>query len=133
MIILSYVFLGFGIFIWYRIISGKMCSTDIIFTIVDKPQVLHAILIFIQTNWLTYLHVLQEDEYPDVQLSIFIDQPTPFLPEALEDVINQDYPKKRINLFLQNQVKKSTIQSRESNNRFIQRKINENYERSLWK
>ncbi|XP_063410328.1 multifunctional procollagen lysine hydroxylase and glycosyltransferase LH3-like isoform X1 [Mytilus trossulus] len=49
------------------------------------------------------LEGLKEDEYPDVQLSIFIDQPTPFLPEALEDIVNQDYPKKRINLFLQNQ------------------------------
>ena len=42
----------------------------------------------------------QEKEYPEVQLSIFIDQPTPFITEALELVGGLDYPKSKINLFI---------------------------------
>lgn len=49
------------------------------------------------------LQGLQEDEYPIVQLSIFIDHPTPFLNESLLDIANLDYPKKRMDLFLQYQ------------------------------
>ena len=46
---------------------------------------------------------LKEDEYPTVQLSVFIDQPTPFLADALQKIAKQEYPKKRMDLFIQNQ------------------------------
>ena len=50
------------------------------------------------------LYFIQEDEYPAVQLSVFIDQPTPFLTDALQKIAKQEYPKKRMDLFIQNQV-----------------------------
>ena len=51
-------------------------------------------------KWFKIKNIFQEKEYPEIQLSIFIDQPTPFITEALELVGGLDYPKSKINLFI---------------------------------
>ncbi|XP_063409563.1 procollagen-lysine,2-oxoglutarate 5-dioxygenase 1-like [Mytilus trossulus] len=45
---------------------------------------------------------LKKDDYPIVQLSVFIDQPIPFLVEGLKTIKDLDYPKKRIDLLVYN-------------------------------
>ncbi|XP_063420555.1 procollagen-lysine,2-oxoglutarate 5-dioxygenase 1-like [Mytilus trossulus] len=46
------------------------------------------------------LKKFEEDAYPNVQLSVFIDEPTPFITEALELIGDLDYPKSKMNLFV---------------------------------
>ncbi|XP_071146019.1 procollagen-lysine,2-oxoglutarate 5-dioxygenase 1-like isoform X2 [Mytilus edulis] len=48
------------------------------------------------------LKELKKDDYPIVQLSVFIDQPIPFLVEGLKTIKDLDYPKKRIDLLVYN-------------------------------
>ncbi|VDI63095.1 lysyl hydroxylase/galactosyltransferase/glucosyltransferase [Mytilus galloprovincialis] len=48
------------------------------------------------------LKELKKDDYPIVQLSVFIDQPTPFLVEGLKTIKDLDYPKKRIDFLVYN-------------------------------
>lgn len=42
------------------------------------------------------LDIAQEENYPTVLLSIFVDKPTPFFEEFLERIENIDYPKSRL-------------------------------------
>ncbi|VDI45671.1 Hypothetical predicted protein [Mytilus galloprovincialis] len=46
------------------------------------------------------LNNFEEDAYPNVQLSVFIDEPTPFITEAMELIGDLDYPKSKMNLFV---------------------------------
>lgn len=43
-------------------------------------------------------------ELPTVLMGIFIEQPTPFLEEQLENVYKIDYPKNKMHLFIHNAV-----------------------------
>ncbi|XP_050683668.1 procollagen-lysine,2-oxoglutarate 5-dioxygenase isoform X2 [Leptidea sinapis] len=47
---------------------------------------------------------LEEEELPQVMLGVFIEQPTPFLEEFLNSILDFDYPKNKIQLFLHNNV-----------------------------
>ncbi|KAJ3611007.1 hypothetical protein NHX12_021023 [Muraenolepis orangiensis] len=52
------------------------------------------------------LHMLdlsQLEVYPEVLLGVFIQQPTPFVPEFLQRLLNLDYPRDKLHLFLHNQ------------------------------
>ncbi|XP_067851129.1 procollagen-lysine,2-oxoglutarate 5-dioxygenase 2 isoform X2 [Heptranchias perlo] len=42
------------------------------------------------------------DEYPSVTVGIFIERPTPFLPEFLERLLTLDYPRKKLTFFIHN-------------------------------
>ena len=46
----------------------------------------------------------QDDEFPTVLVSLFFEQPTPFVEEFLERIANLKYPKSRIDLFVHNNV-----------------------------
>ncbi|KAM6970816.1 procollagen-lysine,2-oxoglutarate 5-dioxygenase 2 isoform 1-T1 [Tautogolabrus adspersus] len=41
-------------------------------------------------------------EYPNVLIGVFIEQPTPFLPEFFQRLLTLDYPKDKLNLFIHN-------------------------------
>ncbi|KAK7792169.1 hypothetical protein R5R35_005128 [Gryllus longicercus] len=43
--------------------------------------------------------------YPKVLIAIFIEQPTPFLEEFFQKVLNLEYPKNKLHLFIHNNVK----------------------------
>ncbi|KAF9417644.1 hypothetical protein HW555_005351 [Spodoptera exigua] len=47
---------------------------------------------------------LEEDNLPTVMMAVFIEQPTPFLEEFLDQVLTTDYPKEKIHLLLRNNV-----------------------------
>ncbi|XP_069364652.1 procollagen-lysine,2-oxoglutarate 5-dioxygenase [Maniola hyperantus] len=47
---------------------------------------------------------LKEDALPTVMLAVFIEQATPFMEEFLQQIIEIDYPKKKIHLYLRNNV-----------------------------
>ncbi|CAL8292338.1 unnamed protein product [Lota lota] len=49
------------------------------------------------------LDLSQLKDYPDVLLGVFIEQPTPFLPEFFQRLLTLDYPREKLNLFLHNQ------------------------------
>lgn len=42
------------------------------------------------------INFFQEDNYPIVLLSIFVDKPTPFFDEFLNKIESLDYPKRRL-------------------------------------
>ena len=42
--------------------------------------------------------------YPEVLLGVFIEQPSPFLPEFFQRLLTLDYPPDKLRLFLHNQV-----------------------------
>uniref|UniRef100_A0A671XLN7 procollagen-lysine 5-dioxygenase n=1 Tax=Sparus aurata TaxID=8175 RepID=A0A671XLN7_SPAAU len=44
----------------------------------------------------------QLKEYPNVLVGVFIEQPTPFLPEFFQRLLTLDYPKDKLNLFIHN-------------------------------
>ena len=46
----------------------------------------------------------QEDKYPNIMVAVFVVKPLPFLEEMLDKVSKLNYPKKRIDLFVHNQV-----------------------------
>ncbi|KAJ0183831.1 hypothetical protein K1T71_000254 [Dendrolimus kikuchii] len=46
----------------------------------------------------------EEDQLPTVMIAVFIEQATPFLEEFLEQILETDYPKHKIHLFLRNNV-----------------------------
>ena len=46
----------------------------------------------------------QDDEFPTVLVSLFFEQPTPFVEEFLERIADLKYPKSRIDLFVHNNV-----------------------------
>ena len=48
---------------------------------------------------------LQESEFPQVTIGVFIQQPTPFLTVFFERLLNLQYPKNRVKLFIYNQVR----------------------------
>ncbi|CAL8234599.1 unnamed protein product, partial [Boreogadus saida] len=41
--------------------------------------------------------------YPEVLLGVFIEQPSPFLPEFFQRLLTLDYPRDKLSLFLHNQ------------------------------
>ncbi|GAA6081847.1 procollagen-lysine,2-oxoglutarate 5-dioxygenase 2 isoform X1, partial [Tachysurus ichikawai] len=41
-------------------------------------------------------------EYPRVRIGVFIEQPTPFLPEFLQRLLTLDYPKDKLDIFIHN-------------------------------
>ncbi|TRY58499.1 hypothetical protein DNTS_004915 [Danionella cerebrum] len=41
-------------------------------------------------------------EFPQVTVGVYIEQPTPFLPEFLERLLSLDYPKDKLNIFVHN-------------------------------
>ncbi|KAA0704961.1 Procollagen-lysine,2-oxoglutarate 5-dioxygenase 2 [Triplophysa tibetana] len=45
---------------------------------------------------------LKETEYPRVTVGIYIEQPTPFLPEFLQRLLTLDYPKDKLDVFVHN-------------------------------
>lgn len=45
-----------------------------------------------------------KQEYPNVQIGVFIEQPTPFLPEFFQRLLTLDYPKDKLKLFVHNNV-----------------------------
>ncbi|XP_069474352.1 procollagen-lysine,2-oxoglutarate 5-dioxygenase 2 isoform X2 [Ambystoma mexicanum] len=45
---------------------------------------------------------LSGNDYPTVTLGIFIEQPTPFVPEFLEKLLTLDYPKEKLKFFIHN-------------------------------
>ncbi|XP_004929891.1 procollagen-lysine,2-oxoglutarate 5-dioxygenase isoform X1 [Bombyx mandarina] len=47
---------------------------------------------------------LKEDNLPSVMMAVFIEQATPFLEDFLDQVIDTDYPKNKIHLFIHNNV-----------------------------
>ncbi|XP_034233658.1 procollagen-lysine,2-oxoglutarate 5-dioxygenase isoform X2 [Thrips palmi] len=46
----------------------------------------------------------KDSELPSVVIAVFIQQPTPFLEDFFEKILKQDYPKKRMFLFVHNDV-----------------------------
>ncbi|XP_054893141.1 procollagen-lysine,2-oxoglutarate 5-dioxygenase 2 isoform X2 [Poeciliopsis prolifica] len=48
------------------------------------------------------LDLSQLHEYPDVLVGVFIEQPTPFLPEFFQRLLTLDYPKDKLKLFVHN-------------------------------
>lgn len=50
------------------------------------------------------LTILSEEEYPRVMIAVFIVKATPFLEEMLDKIVNLNYPKNRIDLFVHNQM-----------------------------
>lgn len=44
----------------------------------------------------------QEEDLPTVLLSVFIEQPTPFLEEFLQQLLDLSYPQEKLHLFLRN-------------------------------
>ncbi|KAK5602740.1 Procollagen-lysine,2-oxoglutarate 5-dioxygenase 2 [Crenichthys baileyi] len=48
------------------------------------------------------LDLSQLHEYPDVLVAVFIEQPTPFLPEFFQRLVTLDYPKDKLKLFVHN-------------------------------
>ncbi|XP_023948585.1 procollagen-lysine,2-oxoglutarate 5-dioxygenase isoform X1 [Bicyclus anynana] len=47
---------------------------------------------------------LNDDELPTVMLAVFIEQTTPFMEEFLQQLLDIDYPKKKLHLYLHNNV-----------------------------
>lgn len=45
-----------------------------------------------------------KDQWPHVLLALFVEQPTPFLPQMLEKLVALDYPKTHISLWVHNKV-----------------------------
>uniref|UniRef100_A0A8C4EKI6 procollagen-lysine 5-dioxygenase n=1 Tax=Dicentrarchus labrax TaxID=13489 RepID=A0A8C4EKI6_DICLA len=43
-----------------------------------------------------------DDEYPNVLVGVFIEQPTPFLPEFFQRLLTLDYPKDKLKVFVHN-------------------------------
>lgn len=66
---------------------GNNCSTDF--------QSLFCLFWFLPS---------QEEEYPKILMGLFIEKPTPFVPEFLERMMELDYPKKQIDLLIHNTV-----------------------------
>lgn len=52
----------------------------------------------------------KEEEYPKILMGVFIEKPTPFIPEFLRRIMLQDYPKKHIDLLIHNVVPYHTPQ-----------------------
>ncbi|KAG9346407.1 hypothetical protein JZ751_006718 [Albula glossodonta] len=50
------------------------------------------------------LSEVPDEEMPTIQISVFIEQPTPFLPEFLERLTTLNYPMSRLRLFIHNNV-----------------------------
>uniref|UniRef100_A0A7N6AFG3 procollagen-lysine 5-dioxygenase n=1 Tax=Anabas testudineus TaxID=64144 RepID=A0A7N6AFG3_ANATE len=48
------------------------------------------------------LDLTQLKEYPDVMVGVFIEQPTPFLPEFFQRLLTLDYPKDKLRVFVHN-------------------------------
>ncbi|XP_064359832.1 multifunctional procollagen lysine hydroxylase and glycosyltransferase LH3-like [Dromaius novaehollandiae] len=48
------------------------------------------------------LEGLPDEELPWVLVGVFVEQPTPFLPQFLERLLHWDYPRSRLHLFLHN-------------------------------
>lgn len=48
------------------------------------------------------LSEVEDDDLPRVQLAVFIEQPTPFLPQFLERLVTLTYPRNRLSLFIHN-------------------------------
>uniref|UniRef100_A0A6I8QMR6 procollagen-lysine 5-dioxygenase n=1 Tax=Xenopus tropicalis TaxID=8364 RepID=A0A6I8QMR6_XENTR len=48
------------------------------------------------------LSMLEDDALPQVLLGVFIEQPTPFLPQFLERLVQLDYPRNRLSLYIHN-------------------------------
>lgn len=48
------------------------------------------------------LSEVEDDDLPRVQLAVFIEQPTPFLPQFLERLVTLTYPRSRLSLFIHN-------------------------------
>lgn len=46
----------------------------------------------------------QDEELPWVLVGVFVEQPTPFLPQFLQRLLDWDYPGARLRLFLHNRV-----------------------------
>ncbi|CAL8319754.1 unnamed protein product [Boreogadus saida] len=49
------------------------------------------------------LDLSQLEAYPEVLLGVFIEQPSPFLPEFFQRLLTLDYPRDKLSLFLHNQ------------------------------
>ncbi|KAF7213791.1 procollagen-lysine,2-oxoglutarate 5-dioxygenase 2 isoform X2 [Nothobranchius furzeri] len=49
-----------------------------------------------------FLDLSQLQEYPNVLVGVFIEQPTPFLPEFFQRLLALDYPKDKLKLFVHN-------------------------------
>lgn len=47
---------------------------------------------------------MQDESLPTVMMAVFIEQATPFLEEFLQQLLDTDYPKGKIHLFLRNNV-----------------------------
>lgn len=54
---------------------------------------------------------LQEEDYPNIVMGIFVEKPMPFLREFFEHIANLDYPKSRIDVFLHNSVSTARSQN----------------------
>lgn len=50
------------------------------------------------------LDSLKKEEYPKILMGFFVEKPTPFIPEFLNRMMQLEYPKKRIDLFIHNTV-----------------------------
>lgn len=46
----------------------------------------------------------RKQEYPSVLVGVFIEKPTPFLPEFFQRLLSLDYPKDKIKVFIHNNV-----------------------------
>lgn len=49
--------------------------------------------------------VEEREKWPHVQLALFVELPTPFLPQMLEKLSALDYPKSHMSLWVHNKVK----------------------------
>lgn len=45
-----------------------------------------------------------KQEYPSVLVGVFIEKPTPFLPEFFQRLLSLDYPKEKMKVFIHNNV-----------------------------
>lgn len=64
-------------------------------------------LIFVDIISLVFFSFLQPTKYPKVLLGVFIEKPTPFLEEFFGRLLDMNYPKSKIDLYVHAHLKAS--------------------------
>uniref|UniRef100_A0A8C1BCX5 procollagen-lysine 5-dioxygenase n=1 Tax=Cyprinus carpio carpio TaxID=630221 RepID=A0A8C1BCX5_CYPCA len=73
-----------------------------LFTCEKETSIHIAIHSYCSIKRLLQLFSLSKQEFPQVTVGIYIEQPTPFLTEFLERFLSLDYPKDKLNVFVHN-------------------------------
>uniref|UniRef100_A0A4W4EDI2 procollagen-lysine 5-dioxygenase n=1 Tax=Electrophorus electricus TaxID=8005 RepID=A0A4W4EDI2_ELEEL len=62
----------------------------------------HGCIVCDRDTFTIVVSLLPGQEYPRVRVGVFIEQPTPFLPEFLQRLLTLDYPKDKLDVFFHN-------------------------------